>query len=536
VTKGRFRFLAILMRDIGDFGAARTEEEPHSYLTPFSHLSGKRLSLPEADAFNGASITSQGKTLIVFRTTRDKPSLASCYVDRDLRVVPGTHRPIPLYRNADPRLIEFCGEAYLVTSYFGGGLARERVELRKMNLGDRGVEAVTDIAKFDHIAGDPAYNKQREKNWAPFVHEDTLYFVHRLMPHRIVRYEPAARRVSLVSEAAWKLPKGWPPEWHGDLRLSTNPVRLRDGTYLSTFHSSVPRVGYFSGFYRFNGSLPFRVLEVSLRPIITPADATELNLRYQRSGVVFLQSMVLDQDCRGIRLTGGDNDHSVVALDLQLSTIVTGLVAVNSATSMVMEQELFFSIFKGPRRVRRQLSGRVSEVEMAALIALIRSFRCKRLAEFGVGSGANAATILQSCPEVESYVGVDVPPGTIPSLEYQAREVPGRAGHLASADPRFKLIIRERGTLQTSVQDLGPLDFVFIDGDHGVEAVRHDTVLARSAVTSGIICWHDYDNSPAVGPKVVIDDLNATEGSHICLLKGTTLCFEVRRQDSSTGS
>lgn len=195
----------------------------------------------------------------------------------------------------------------------------------------------------------------------------------------------------------------------------------------------------------------------------------------------------------------------------------------------VIEQDVFFSLFRGPYEVISRPRGMVTGTEMAALIALVQSFRCRRLAEFGVGNGANAATILKHCPGVQSYIGVDVPPGTRTSLEYQSREVPDRAGQLAMADPRFQLLVREGGTLNTTPEELSPLDFVFIDGDHGIEMVRHDTNLARRSVTSGIICWHDYDNFPAVGPKIVIDELNATEGGHIVRLSGTFVCFEVRR-------
>lgn len=202
---------------------------------------------------------------------------------------------------------------------------------------------------------------------------------------------------------------------------------------------------------------------------------------------------------------------------------------VRRPTTPVIEQGVFFSLFGGPCYIASQPRGMVTGTEMAALIALIRSFHCRRLGEFGVGTGANAATILQHCPDVQAYIGVDVLPGSATSLEYQSREVPGQAGQLALGDPRFQLLVRPGGTLKTTPEELAPLDFVFIDGDHGTEMVRHDTNLARRSVKSGIICWHDYDNHPAIGPKTVIDQLNATEGRHICRLSGTLLCFEVRQ-------
>lgn len=207
----------------------------------------------------------------------------------------------------------------------------------------------------------------------------------------------------------------------------------------------------------------------------------------------------------------------------------TSLPHLSKGKQMLIRHDTFFSIFGRPKVHPGPPAGLITDTELAAMIALLRTFHCTRVAEFGVGTGATALRILQSCPALQSYVGLDVPPGTVPSLAYQAEEVPSDAAHFALGDPRFKLIVRSGGTLQTSAKELAPLDFVFIDGDHSVEGVQNDTDLARRAMTNGVICWHDYDNAPAIGPKTVIDQLNATEGDHICLIEGTKLCFEIRR-------
>ena len=197
---------------------------------------------------------------------------------------------------------------------------------------------------------------------------------------------------------------------------------------------------------------------------------------------------------------------------------------------MIISQDSFFSIFEHPKELPGS-PGLITDIELAAIIALLRTFSCSRVAEFGIGSGASTLRFLESCPAIQSYIGVDVPPGTVPSLKYQAEEVPDNAGHFALGDPRFKLIVRSGGTCRMRAEELAPLDFVFIDGDHSVEGVQHDTGLARRAMTNGVICWHDYDNSPAIGPKIVIDQLNAIEGDQICLIEGTDLCFEIRCSD-----
>lgn len=301
---------------------------PHKFRTPYSQLSAARLSVPDPGGFNGSLINRQGRSLLAYRTTHDMPSLACCYVDEALRVVPGSHRPIPLHCSADPRLVEFHGDIYLVTSYFGSGLDQERIELRRLMLDDRGLDSVELVAVFDQIYKDPSYNKRREKNWAPFSYEDELYFVHRMRPHRILRYDPMSRRVSLLAETDWSVPDSWTGELRGELRLNTNAVWLGDGTYLSTFHTCVPELRYFNGFYRFDGKPPFRVIEVSPLPVLHPADATGSNARSHCGGVVFPLSLFVDPDRRAVRLTGGDNDHSVVVIDLELNKILDEMVSV----------------------------------------------------------------------------------------------------------------------------------------------------------------------------------------------------------------
>jgi predicted GH43/DUF377 family glycosyl hydrolase len=135
-----------------------------------------------------------------------------------------------------------------------------------------------------------------------------------------------SRAVSLAASTDFSRPINWPPEWSAGLRLNTNPVRLRDGSCLSTFHTWVRRHGYFNGFYLFDGDPPFRVIKVSAAPFTTPRDATGRNPRYKRNGVIFLQTLIVDEDHGIVRLAGGDNDHSVIILNLPLPKVLMGLV------------------------------------------------------------------------------------------------------------------------------------------------------------------------------------------------------------------
>jgi predicted O-methyltransferase YrrM len=88
------------------------------------------------------------------------------------------------------------------------------------------------------------------------------------------------------------------------------------------------------------------------------------------------------------------------------------------------------------------------------------------------------------------------------------------------------LVLRPRGSLDLTLQDLPPADAVFIDGDHGCLAVEHDSALARALVRpGGIIVYHDYHELGTVDVKPVLDLLHRG-GRNIEHVEGTWLAFE----------
>ncbi|MGB3389540.1 MAG: class I SAM-dependent methyltransferase [Pseudaminobacter sp.] len=165
--------------------------------------------------------------------------------------------------------------------------------------------------------------------------------------------------------------------------------------------------------------------------------------------------------------------------------------------------------------------------ELEVLIALVRSVSPKAVIEIGVNEGRTAKAILANVDGIEKYIGVDVPPGYVTAREVQRKEVPEKPGHLASGDGRFELMLRPRGSMDLSESDFpGLFDAVFIDGDHGFEAVLHDTLLARQIVRpEGIIIWHDYHGQDTVDVRKVLERFRAN-GSDIRHVEGTWLAFE----------
>lgn len=166
----------------------------------------------------------------------------------------------------------------------------------------------------------------------------------------------------------------------------------------------------------------------------------------------------------------------------------------------------------------------MSSTDLRALLGLVKGAR--RVLEIGVQEGDTAAFLLANFPEIETYQGVDVLPGYRFERTHQAGEVPRTPGARAASDRRFRLVLRARGAFDLSAADLEPCDAVFIDGDHGRNAIRHDTALARSVLRpGGVIIWHDYGNSTTPDVREVLNAFRA-EGRDVHRVAGSWVAFE----------
>jgi len=166
----------------------------------------------------------------------------------------------------------------------------------------------------------------------------------------------------------------------------------------------------------------------------------------------------------------------------------------------------------------------MGSADRQALLALVRGAR--HVIEIGVQAGDTAAFLLAALPDLEGYEGVDVLRGYRFARTNQASEVPGTPGARATRDPRFRLLLRPRGSFDLTAADLTRCDAVFIDGDHGREAVLHDTELARSVIRpGGVICWRDYGNPTTPDVRHALNEMRAA-GRNIQKVAGTWIAFE----------
>jgi hypothetical protein len=165
--------------------------------------------------------------------------------------------------------------------------------------------------------------------------------------------------------------------------------------------------------------------------------------------------------------------------------------------------------------------------EMDVIAALLRMVEAKSVVEVGCRDGRTARVLLHNVSSLQRYFGVDVPMSYQPTLSHQRAEMVSGPGGLVIDDPRFELIIRERGSQDLMPSELLPVDAVFIDGDHSERAVDWDSRLA-DAIAQKLIIWHDYHNDPAVEIKPVLDRLCNDEGWPIRVVEGTWLAYRVR--------
>ena len=163
--------------------------------------------------------------------------------------------------------------------------------------------------------------------------------------------------------------------------------------------------------------------------------------------------------------------------------------------------------------------------EMEIIAALLREVNAKSMIEIGCRDGRTARVLLHNVSSLERYVGIDVPMHYRPALPHQRNEMVAEPGHFAVADPRFELLISDNGSRDLTWDKVGPVDAMFIDGDHSFEVVLSDSHLADEVVKpGGIVIWHDYVNH-AVDVTRALEHLRDDEGWPIVNVAGTWLAF-----------
>lgn len=166
----------------------------------------------------------------------------------------------------------------------------------------------------------------KEKNWVFFEHDKKLHCIYSTDPEHVV--------LEIDGDKVVREYKSKGPLWHwGHVRGGTPPVDLGDGRMMAVFHSSLPTeepphyVRYYAAAYTFEKKPPFRVLQISERPILSGSeeDGHRVDPRYTEGWkpyVVFPCGLVPDD--KGWLLSFGINDWQCAVGHLRADQLLLG--------------------------------------------------------------------------------------------------------------------------------------------------------------------------------------------------------------------
>jgi predicted O-methyltransferase YrrM len=144
--------------------------------------------------------------------------------------------------------------------------------------------------------------------------------------------------------------------------------------------------------------------------------------------------------------------------------------------------------------------------EILALLEAVRELEPRRVVEIGTAAGGTLFLFTRVAASDAALVTVDLPRGgpfgggyarsSIPLLRSFAR--PGQRIELVRRDSQQEETARE-----VARRAGGPVDFLFLDGDHRYDGVRRDYELYEPLVRpGGLVALHDVADAP---PELVGD-------------------------------
>lgn len=169
----------------------------------------------------------------------------------------------------------------------------------------------------------------------------------------------------------------------------------------------------------------------------------------------------------------------------------------------------------------------ISKNDSLVLLTLWKFIRPTIALEFGINKGYTAKLLLKNSPCLTKYIGIDVPFNYVANLEIQQREITKDVGCYVNDDQRVKVYLLKGGSKSLNIEKLPKADFIFIDGDHSIEGVINDSLMAKQLISqNGVICWHDYKNVREV--TEVLTFLRYNYEWNIVHVKDTYMCYEIQ--------
>lgn len=224
----------------------------------------------------------------------------------------------------DPRILKM-GEAYYIVY---NDMTHPPTDWRTMQLARFNLETKT-IDFIEEL--DPKLSRH-EKNWPPFVYEDTLHFEYTIDPHKILKRSQASHLCFLPFPPYQKL--YWPSIW-GDIRGGTTAQKIGD-QYLGFFHSHFKDKRnkkwrwYVMGAYTFEARPPFRLTAISPYPILFDG-LYDSPPRKENLHCIFPTGFLCEnrEGQKLIHVSCGENDNGVKIITLDQEILFTSLVKID---------------------------------------------------------------------------------------------------------------------------------------------------------------------------------------------------------------
>lgn len=293
--------------------------------------------VPSPRNYNASIVDFGGKRWMAYRSHRmdqhGRCGIVVCELDAKWQATRNTWLNLPeqvalqMLHHEDPRLFVLNGRLHVsfTETTFHGGTQPYTCVMKYARL-KNGASGSGTAWAIDRVF-QPRYGRNdgshQEKNWiffAPDYKKRALYVIYQAEPHTLLELGADGETVVQVHTG----PRGgvkWP--W-GVIRGGTPPVRFDADHYLTVFHSSMPYPQpphwrrYFAGAYVFEAKPPFRITQISQRPILVGSEHDghahdPRNIESWKPFVVFPAGIMTH--AAGWHVSYGVNDYMTVVVD-----------------------------------------------------------------------------------------------------------------------------------------------------------------------------------------------------------------------------
>ncbi|HSX12519.1 MAG TPA: hypothetical protein VLF61_03430 [Rhabdochlamydiaceae bacterium] len=177
-------------------------------------------------------------------------------------------------QSEDARIFAYKNKVYLIFNDNPEVISPSLAERRDMYMAELTYNgALFTLSKpIKLIHTEKYYSRLWQKNWSPFIWEDTVLLTYTINPHEVIYPNLMDGNCYPCYQTTGKI------NWHfGELRGS-GPSLLDEGEYLSFFHSGIYTATeasfgngmwhYYMGAYTFSSDPPFEMTKISPFPII----------------------------------------------------------------------------------------------------------------------------------------------------------------------------------------------------------------------------------------------------------------------------